>query len=120
MGTSERYRPSIVSSFSGVLYGPLFYRHLEIDKIRHNKGNYSAHVRLSQESVSEIKWWYDSIPTAHYPILLPNSKVDGIILMHPLKDGEQSKIPRKQSVDGQMKRQIPHQLFGADGLIVWT
>ena len=36
-------------------------------------------MRLSQESVSEIKWWYDSIPTAHYPILLPNSKVDVII-----------------------------------------
>ena len=70
----------LVSSFSGVLYGSLFYRHLEIDKttaLRQNKGNYSAHVRLSQESVSEIKWWYNSIPTAHYPILLP--KVDAII-----------------------------------------
>ena len=72
----------LVSSFPGVLYGPLFYRHLEIDKttaLRQNKGNYNAHMRLSQESVSEIKWWYDSIPTAHYPILLPNSKVDVII-----------------------------------------
>ena len=61
---------------------PLFYRHLEIDEttaLRQNKGNYNAHMRLSQESVSEIKWWYDSIPTAHYPILLPNSKVDVII-----------------------------------------
>ncbi|XP_068738595.1 uncharacterized protein [Montipora capricornis] len=72
----------LVSSFPGVLYGPLFYRHLEIDKttaLRQNKGNYNAHMRLSQENVSEIKWWYDSIPTAHYPILLPNSKVDVII-----------------------------------------
>ena len=69
----------LVSSFSGVLYGPLYYRHLEIDKttaLRQNKGNYSAHVRSSQESVSEIKW-YNSIPTTHYPILLP--KVDAII-----------------------------------------
>lgn len=72
----------LVSSFSGVLYGPLFYRHLEIDKttaLRWNKGNYNAYVRLSQESVSEIKWWYDNMPTAHYPLLLPNSKVDVII-----------------------------------------
>ena len=33
----------LVSSFPGVLYGPLFYRHLEHDKImalRQNKGNY--------------------------------------------------------------------------------
>ena len=70
----------LISSLTGILYGPLFYRHLEIDKttaLRQNKGNYSAHVRLSQESVSEIKWWYDSIPTAHYPTLLP--KVDVII-----------------------------------------
>ena len=68
----------LVSSFPGVLYGPLFYRHLEIDKttaLRQNKGNYNAHMRLSQESLSEIKWWYDSIPTAHYPILLPNSNL---------------------------------------------
>ena len=36
-------------------------------------------MRLSQESVFEIKWWYDNIPTVNYPILLPNSKVDVII-----------------------------------------
>ena len=68
----------LVSSFPGVLYGPLFYRHLEIDKttaLRQNKGNYNAHMRLSQESLSEIKWRYDSIPTTHYPILLPNSNL---------------------------------------------
>ena len=74
----------LVSSYPGVLYGPLFYKHLEIDKttaLRQNKGNYNAHMRLSQESVSEMKWWSDSIPTAHYPILLTNynSKVDVII-----------------------------------------
>ena len=63
----------LVSSFSGVLHGPLFYRHLEIYKItalRQNIGNDNAHVRLSQESVSEIRWWYDSIPTTHYPIII--------------------------------------------------
>ena len=72
----------LVSSFPGVLYGPLFYRHLETDKttaLRQNKGNYNAGMRLSQESVSEIKWWYDNILTVNYPILLPNSKVDVII-----------------------------------------
>ena len=71
----------LVSSFPGVLYGPLFYRHLEMDKttaLQQNKGNYNAHMKLSQESVSEIKWWYDNIPTVNYPILLTNSKVDVI------------------------------------------
>ena len=72
----------LVSSFPGVLYGPLFYRHLEMDKttaLRQNKGNYNADMRLSQEGVSEIKRWYDNIPTVKYPILLCNSKVDVII-----------------------------------------
>ena len=32
-------------------------------------------MKLSQESVSEIKWWYDNIPTVNYPILLTDSKV---------------------------------------------
>ena len=41
--------------------------------------NYNAQMRLSQESFSEIKWWYDNIQTNNYPILLPNSKVDVII-----------------------------------------
>ena len=39
----------LVSSFLGVLYGALFYRHLEIDKttaLTQNKGNYNAHMRL--------------------------------------------------------------------------
>ena len=42
----------LVSSFSGVLHGPLLYRHLEHDKtmaLRHNKGNYQGRVKLSQE-----------------------------------------------------------------------
>jgi len=65
----------LVSGFPGVLYGPLFYRHLEIDKttaLRQNQGNYNAQIRLSQESVSEIKWWCDNIETANCPILLFN------------------------------------------------
>ena len=72
----------LVSSFPGVLHGPLFYRHLEMDKttgLRQNKGNYNAHMKLSRESVSEIKWWYDNIRTVNYPILLTTSKVDVII-----------------------------------------
>ena len=83
-------------------------------------------MTLSQEGVSEIKWWYDSIPTAHYPILLPNSKVDVIIYTDASTKGwggggGQSKTPRKQGVDGQMKTgKIPYQLFGADGFIFWT
>ena len=55
---------------------------LEMDKttaLRQNKGNYNTHMKLSQESAPEIKWWYDNITTVKYPILLATSKVDVII-----------------------------------------
>ena len=42
----------LVSSFPGILYGPLYYRQLERDKttaLRQNYGNYNAQMRLSQE-----------------------------------------------------------------------
>ena len=69
----------LVSSFPGVIHGPLFYRNLENDKtdaLRQNKGNYEADIRLSQESVAELQWWCDNIDQADYPICTPNSKAD--------------------------------------------
>ena len=57
----------LVSSFPGVLYGPLFYRHLQHAKtmaLRQNKGNYQARIKLSQESLAELQWWWNSIETA--------------------------------------------------------
>ena len=49
----------IVSSFSGVLYGPLYYRPLERDKtsaLARKKGNFDAKMTLSKESILELKW----------------------------------------------------------------
>ena len=37
------------------------------------------YIKLSQESVSKIKWSYDNIPTVNYPTLLANSNFDVII-----------------------------------------
>ena len=47
--------------------------------LRQNKGNYNSQMTLSEESFSEIKWWYDNIETVNYSILLPASKVGVII-----------------------------------------
>ena len=69
----------LVSSFPGVLYGPLFYRQSEHDKtmaLRQNKGNYQACIKLSQESVAELQWWCNNIETAEYPICTPKAKID--------------------------------------------
>ena len=69
----------LVSSFPGVIHGPLFYRNLETDKtmaLRQNKGNFQALVSLSQESLAELQWWCYNIDKAAYPICTPNSKID--------------------------------------------
>ena len=61
----------LVSSFPGVQFGRLHYRHLELDKVealKISKGNYDAKAMLSQESYTELKWWIDNIMSAFCPI----------------------------------------------------
>lgn len=92
----------LVSSFPGVIYGPLFYRSLENDKtnaLRLNKGNYQAQMRLSHESLREIQWWYDNIEIVNYPICLPNSKIDMTIYTDASKKGWGA-VKNKEKIGG--------------------
>ena len=69
----------LVSSFPGVIHGPLFYRNLETDKtmaLRQNKGHFQPLVSLQQECLAELQWWCYNIDKAAYPICTPNSKID--------------------------------------------
>ena len=69
----------MVSSFPGVLFGPLFYRNLEIEKtsaLRVSKGNYFAPVELSSSSLEELQWWQDNLDDAVFPVCLPHSNID--------------------------------------------
>ena len=80
----------LVSSFPRVLYGPLFYRHLENDKttaLRESKGNYSAYMTLSVESLQELRWWCDNIENVDYKICIPNSKIDITLYTDASNDG---------------------------------
>ena len=57
----------IVSSFPGVMYGPLHYRHTEHDKIRalrNNQWNFDKRMSLSRIARSELEWWVDNAVTA--------------------------------------------------------
>ena len=86
----------LVSSFPGVLHRILFYRNLENDKtmaLRHNKGNYQAHDKLSQGSLEELQWWYDNIEQADYPLCTPNAKID--IILPETKAGVLSWVLKK-------------------------
>ena len=54
----------IVASFPGVMYGPLWYRRIENDKIealKRSKGDYDAPVTFSIEAATDMQWWRDNI-----------------------------------------------------------
>ena len=58
----------IVSSFPGVMYGPLHYRMLERDKIlalQTTCWDFDKHMSLSPEAKSELGWWINNIVGAH-------------------------------------------------------
>ena len=53
----------IISTFPGVMFGPLFFRHLERDKtcsLQQNHGNFDAVVSLSHSSQQELSWWIEN------------------------------------------------------------
>ncbi|XP_033124043.1 uncharacterized protein LOC117122547 [Anneissia japonica] len=58
---------TLVATFPGVEYGPLFYRCLSRDKdaaLRNSAGNFDSSMSLSAESRIEIEWWRRSLPLA--------------------------------------------------------
>lgn len=58
----------LVSLFPGVRYGPLFYRELEIVKIKalaESKGDFDGPIIMSKEAHFELDWWEKNLPTAY-------------------------------------------------------
>lgn len=54
----------MVASFPGVMYGPLYYRQLEIEKVaalKQNQGNFEASMILSDMARSDLRWWIENI-----------------------------------------------------------
>lgn len=54
----------IISSFPGVMWGPLHYRQLEAEKINaltKAKGNFDALMQLSEAAKDDISWWASNI-----------------------------------------------------------
>lgn len=57
----------LVSTFPGVLYGPLHYRHLELGKIQAlqlSDQNFDSPVPITADMKSELGWWIDTLPEA--------------------------------------------------------
>ena len=58
---------TLVSTFPGVEFGPLYYRALERNKdfaLKTSKGDFDAELCLSPASIHELNWWVSSLPTA--------------------------------------------------------
>ncbi|EDO39155.1 predicted protein [Nematostella vectensis] len=54
----------IISSFPGVMYGPLYYRSIESDKskaLNSKRGNFDAYMTLSRKSTAELEWWENNV-----------------------------------------------------------
>ncbi|CAC5385879.1 unnamed protein product [Mytilus coruscus] len=71
----------LVASEHGVLYAPVFYKTLEIQKdveLKLNKGNFDARIILSNESKQCINWWIENIHDSYKPIVfkLPDRKIE--------------------------------------------
>ena len=65
----------MTSSFPGVMYGPLFYRQLEIEKskaLKVNYDNYDAKMTLSNTVKDDLKWWIDHVETSFNFISMEN------------------------------------------------
>ena len=62
-----------IASEHGVLYAPLFYKTLEIQKdeeLKKGKGNFDANMTLSSDSKVCIQWWIKNLIHNHKPIVL--------------------------------------------------
>ena len=64
----------LVASFQAVTYGPMYYRHLEQDKIlalRMNHFNFEKSTSLSINSQHELQWWIENIDNSFRNIRTP-------------------------------------------------
>ena len=61
----------LTSSLPGVLYGPLHYRSLEMDKtqaLKSHQGNFDSIMALSGEAVADLQRWINSVQETSKPV----------------------------------------------------
>ena len=60
----------MTSSFPGVMYGPLHYRRLDMEKTRalSQSRDFESTMEISSLALQDIKWWIDNIHSSYYVI----------------------------------------------------
>lgn len=71
----------MVASEQGVMYAPLYYKVLEIQKdheLKRSKGDFDSYMTLTQKSKDCLKWWIQNVETSFKNILLgpPTRKIE--------------------------------------------
>ena len=92
---------SLTSSFPGVEFGQLHYRHIESDKkhaLKENFGNFEAKKKLSDYSLTDLEWWIQNIKTAQRKIIHGHPVV--IIFTDASKKGWGAKIENGEGTGG--------------------
>eukprot|EP00794_Sanderia_malayensis_P001657 gene1657-1846_t len=89
---------TIISCFSGNLYGPLNYRQLEKDKttaLITSKGNFDSFMAVSPAAKLEVRWWIDNIAHVFQPLSRENAKrvikTDASLAVMQLKEKPQNR-----------------------------
>ena len=71
---------NIIAAIEATTYGKLYYRNIENQKIlalKDSKGNFDAHMSLSDNSQQDIHWWMTNIDKAYKS--LTDIKIDYVI-----------------------------------------
>ena len=92
---------SLTSSFPGVEFGQLHYRHIESDKnhaLKENFGNFEAKMKLSDYSLTDLEWWIQNINTAQRKIIHGHPVV--VIFTDASKKGWGAKIENGEGTGG--------------------
>ena len=82
MRTLAKFIGQAEAIFHGVMYGPLWYRTLEKDKmpgLRQGNGDYDSPVLLSEKAKIELQWWKDNILSSHSLIDINHGKPDSVL-----------------------------------------
>ena len=61
----------LVSTEPAFPHAPLFYRNLERSKtkaLKRKKGNFEAHIKISQDDKIQLQWWMQNVDTLKAPI----------------------------------------------------
>ena len=64
----------LISNFPGVKFGALYYRYLEMDKIKalkQSKGDFDALMSVSKNGVADMKWWLHNLDDGYNDICHP-------------------------------------------------